>query len=797
MVKHIVIGLLLSACSIVPAYAAMKDKDKNSKDKVTVVLSAPAVNANYTAPAEISLAAEAFSKQAKHPVVQVEFYQGTALIGTATAAPFTTQWVNVAAGDYVLTARATNAKGDTAVSDAVPLHVNAAPAVVITAPANHALYASPAAISFTANATDADGTVQKVDYYQGATLIGTATTAPYTVAWSNVASGNYVVTARATDNKGGVTTSAAINVSVDSVPTISIASPANHATFDAPATITLTANAADSDGTISKVEYFTGTSLIGIAMAAPYTVTWANVASGTYVVTAKATDNKGQASTSAAINVSVNGLPTVAITSPANNATFLAPTSLTVTVNAADTDGAVTKVEFFNNGTLIAQHIGTTSPYTMTLDKPAAGTYVITAQATDDKGGTTVSSPITFTVNANQLPTVSLTGPTEGQTYLAPASITLSATANDTDGTVQRVELYQGATLLATLAQPPYTYEWKGVAAGNYTLFAKAIDNLDGTSTSSAIHVTVNPNAAPSITLDANPPSTATPGNVMLSANATDTDGTIAKVAFYNGSNLLATVTQAPFAYNWLDIPAGTYTVTARATDNGGMETTSNVVTVTVAQGPAQAYYIHADHLNTPRLITDQAGNKVWEWENSDPFGANAANEDPQNTGSRLAFNLRFPGQYFDKETGLHYNYFRDYDPATGRYVQSDPIGLRGGLNTYTYVEGNPISLVDPDGLCAWCLPAAGIAAACFGVAKFFDSSNEALKAAEQRQKMQNEMQEWIKNGMKGKPPYSEGEMQQSNQKVIEEARQATADGAKVTAQPLVRTGSILKHLSK
>jgi len=108
--------------------------------------------------------------------------------------------------------------------------------------------------------------------------------------------------------------------------------------------------------------------------------------------------------------------------------------------------------------------------------------------------------------------------------------------------------------------------------------------------------------------------------------------------------------------------------------------------------------YLHVDHLNTPRLATDDAETIVWRWD-SNAFGSTAANEDPDNDSNAMVINLRFPGQYFDTETGLHYNYFRTYDPSTGRYLESDPIGLSGGLNTYGYVGGNPLSFVDPYGL--------------------------------------------------------------------------------------------------
>jgi RHS repeat-associated protein len=124
-----------------------------------------------------------------------------------------------------------------------------------------------------------------------------------------------------------------------------------------------------------------------------------------------------------------------------------------------------------------------------------------------------------------------------------------------------------------------------------------------------------------------------------------------------------------------------------------------------------QHYAVHADHLNTPRRLTGSNNQVVWQWAFS-AFGqeppttpdkrfTNASTKPSTGTTTAAAvtYNLRYPGQVYDAESKLHYNYHRTYDPQTGRYTQPDPIGLDGGWNRYSYVEGNPLSYTDPMGL--------------------------------------------------------------------------------------------------
>ena len=114
--------------------------------------------------------------------------------------------------------------------------------------------------------------------------------------------------------------------------------------------------------------------------------------------------------------------------------------------------------------------------------------------------------------------------------------------------------------------------------------------------------------------------------------------------------------------------------------------------------GEPLVYYIHTDHLNTPRIVVDTNNVSRWRWL-AEPFGTTAPEVNPDGLGA-FTQNLRFPGQYADPESGLFYNYWRNYDSSKGGYTQSDPIGLTGGTpSTYTYVDGNPLSLIDPNGL--------------------------------------------------------------------------------------------------
>jgi RHS repeat-associated protein len=303
---------------------------------------------------------------------------------------------------------------------------------------------------------------------------------------------------------------------------------------------------------------------------------------------------------------------------------------------------------------------------------------------------------------SNVAPAVSISAPGANALFHAPASINIETTVADVDGTAARVEFFANGSLIGMATTAPFSFNWTNVAAGAYSLTARATDDAGDQTVSAAVPILVN--APPAVTLTSPTTNAFTaPASIPVTAEAADDDGIIANVAFYYGDTHITTLTSPPYSFTWTAVPQGNYSLTARATDDRGATATSGAMAITVGP-PAPAaralYFIHADHLNTPRLVADAAGTTVWQWDQQEPFGSNPPDENPSGRGV-FEVPLRFLGQYSDKETGLHYSYFRDYDPGLGRFPQFDPIGLRGGINGYAYVDSRPLSRIDPFGLAA------------------------------------------------------------------------------------------------
>lgn len=199
------------------------------------------------------------------------------------------------------------------------------------------------------------------------------------------------------------------------------------------------------------------------------------------------------------------------------------------------------------------------------------------------------------------------------------------------------------------------------------------------------------------------------PVTVGVSVAAADADGSVEHVEFYADGVLLGSLTAPPYHVSFEPSATGAVSLKAKAFDNLGAVTTSAAVSITIGARSPKIYFVHNDALGTPRLMADAAKKTVWRWDQDEPFGDSRPNEDPDADGAEVVMNVRLPGQYYDVETGLSANGFRDYDGRLGRYIESDPIGLRGGMNPFGYVGAQPLTLADPLGLQAIPIgPAAG-----------------------------------------------------------------------------------------
>ncbi|HYV29394.1 MAG TPA: Ig-like domain-containing protein [Candidatus Eisenbacteria bacterium] len=268
------------------------------------------------------------------------------------------------------------------------------PTVTLTSPTNEASFTAPADVTLSA-VPQPVGSIQRVDFLANGQVVGSATSSPHTINWTNVAAGNYSLVAVATDIAGAAATSAPVAITIDAPTLVALTSPTNGSAFAVGSTVNLAATAGPA-GAIQQVEFFANDQSLGFVTNSPYTLSWNEVVAGQYTLTAQATDGSGLIATSAPVNITVSAGPTIAITNPPAGANFTAPANITVTASA-DPAASIRRVDFFSNN----QKVGTAtnSPYSITWNNVAAGTYSLTAQATDTNGLVATSAPVAITVS--------------------------------------------------------------------------------------------------------------------------------------------------------------------------------------------------------------------------------------------------------------------------------------------------------------------------------------------------------------------------------------------------------------
>lgn len=394
---------------------------------------------------------------------------------------------------------------------------NTPPTVSIISPTNGTTYTSPTSVTINANASDSDGTVARVDFYNGTTLIGTDTTAPYSFIWSNVASGSYSLIAKATDNLGASTNSTPVNIVVNPPGVIGFSDDFNDNTLDASKWTFGTLQGAIYSGPSAwdatvpvlernqRLEISPRSNVAGDHYNGYLSVGSWNLTNAGATVEVVQTAAGGSTDTQMALCIDNRNFLMISTESGLMRFEQVvngARSSASLTYNATQHrfwrirhDPVVDLIIFETSSDGQTWIVRRSTARQLSIGslrvEISAGTWQSVSTA-----GTAVFDNFVFETNnggpVNSPPTVSITSPTNGAVFAAPANVVIDAVASDSDGSINRVDFYSGTTLIGTDNVAPYSFSWSNVAAGDYVLTARATDNLGAATTSNSINITVN-----------------------------------------------------------------------------------------------------------------------------------------------------------------------------------------------------------------------------------------------------------------------------------------------------------------
>ncbi|MDO8631658.1 MAG: Ig-like domain-containing protein, partial [Phycisphaerales bacterium] len=434
------------------------------------------------------------------------------------------------------------------------------------------------------------------------------------VVWNPPQPGAYFISAATTDGFGNSATSLPVRVFVKGAK---VFSPIAHTAMPFGSSFVINADAevgttalnpftnqtVFTPGFVRQIEFFvTDASGVkqsaGIAATAPYSVRYKPLGLGFYSITATATDNNGATVTSPdlvdiQVVTPIGTPPTSRIVNPVDSGSVGAGTTVNIIADAGwarddPNPGIISKVEFYLNGVLINTDL--TFPFTATWTPPVPGRYALIALAFDDKGNVVSSDPSAVFV-VGGLPTVAITSPAAGTNVVQGTKLPINVAASGSDGGISSLKTIEllvdgqvtdslpkappggGLVDVVPVLAEPFTFSWRSsVSLGAHKLAARVTDANGLTITSADLSVNVIPNQPPQIAITAPSNASSLAANVgsTVTVAVSDADGTVDIVEFFVDSVSVGTATKSPFQLTWTPTSAGTFNITAKATDNGG-----------------------------------------------------------------------------------------------------------------------------------------------------------------------------------------------------------------------------------
>ncbi len=700
-----------------------------------ISLDAPADGSIMELGSDITLQANA--RDPDGAVVAVEFFADGSSLGTVTAPPYQLTWTPLTAGVFSLSARATDNLGKVGTSVPITVSVesdNNPPVVAITSPTSGAAFELGDAVSIHTDASDPDDNLVRVEFYAGTTFLGEATATPWSFDWHDATEGDHDLIARAIDSESASSDSLPVPISVVDTnipPVVVLNQPLDGEQFQTTDTVWFTADAADADGSIARVEFYVNGQWVGQADHMPYQYEWVNPPAGSYSVVARAVDDRGAVTDSTASSIAVtDSSGAIHLTLQQGRDGYMgARDTYLSSYHPSAALGGQNKLQEKSGrytillGFAIFQSEGGPVPDGAQIDSATLSLYKYTSyshqyslhalqapwdelsttwqerlpgtpwaspgaqQAGSDYAtpgsapGTAEWSPgwfsmdltdnvdalsqgqanhgwllvplggnnntkrmysrestvdqslrpkldIVYRENDNDRPSVTLDAPLPGTSIDLGSSVHISATASDTDGTIQDVTFYADGIEIGQLTAAPYAFDWTPPGAGTIVLTAVARDDGGAATHSDPVTIqVVDNNLPPDITLSAPVSGSAfiEGDTITLAADATDPDGDVVEVVFYKGAVELGRVHSPPYQWEWHDAPLGSHLLSAKAVDDKGATSQSETALVNVTSASGSTLVVLQDGLDGYSGTRD---NYLSDYHPNNSFGIQAKLQD-------------------------------------------------------------------------------------------------------------------------------------------------------------------------